>query len=46
LCGWDYSGFYVLNQWGKVWGSKGYAIIPYDTFLKQFMYGTYIHIGD
>lgn len=46
LCGWDYGGFYVLNQWGKVWGSKGYAIIPYDTFLKQFMYGTYIHIGD
>jgi hypothetical protein len=45
LCGWDYDGFYVLNQWGSGWGAKGYAVIPYDVFLKQFMYGAFIQIG-
>lgn len=45
LCGWDYRGFYILNQWGINWGSKGFAIIPYDLFLKQLMYGTFIEIG-
>lgn len=42
LCGYDQYGFYVLNQWGTVWGSKGYGIMPYDLFLKQFMYGVYL----
>lgn len=43
LCGFDNEGFYVLNQWTKNWGAKGYAIMPYDLFLKQFMYGAYIY---
>ena len=37
ICGYGIEGFYILNQWGN-WGAKGYAIIPYDLFLKQFMY--------
>jgi len=42
LCGYDNVGFYVLNQWGTEFGAKGFAIMPYDLFLKQFMYGAYI----
>lgn len=41
ICGYDTDGFYILNQWGN-WGAKGYAIMPYDLFLKQFMYCAYI----
>lgn len=44
LCGYDASGFYVLNQWGSMWGSKGYCVIPYGLFIRQFMYGAYIEI--
>ena len=42
ICGYDSDGFYILNQWGTGFGSKGYAVMPYDLFLKQFMYGTYL----
>lgn len=43
LCGYDDDGFYVMNQWSIDFGSKGFAIMPYDVFLKQFMYGTYFY---
>ena len=43
LCGYDGDGFYVMNQWSIDFGSKGFAIMPYDTFLKQFMYGAYLY---
>ena len=42
LAGYDQTGFYVLNQWGRGWGSLGYGIIPYDLFQEQFMYGAYL----
>lgn len=42
LVGYDNIGFYVQNQWGPKWGSKGFAIIPYDVFLKELMYCAYI----
>ena len=42
LCGYDSDGFYVFNQWGTNWGAKGFAIMPYDLFTKQFMYGAYL----
>ena len=42
ICGYDSDGFYILNQWGTVFGSKGYAVMPYDLFLNQFMYGAYL----
>ena len=40
--GYDSDGFYVLNQWSPSFGAKGYAIMPYELFLRQFMYGTCI----
>lgn len=43
LCGYDEEGFYVLNQWSLDFGAKGYAIMPYDLFMKQFMYGAYLY---
>lgn len=43
ICGADQDGFYINNQWGTEWGSKGFAIMPYDLFLRQFMYGAYIY---
>lgn len=43
LCGYDSTGFYILNQWSTTFGAKGYAIMPYELFLKQFMYGAYIY---
>ena len=42
LCGYDEDGFYVMNQWSIDFGSKGFAIMPYDLFTKQFMYGAYL----
>ena len=42
ICGYDADGFYVLNQWGNGFGAKGYAIMPYPLYLKQFMYGAYL----
>ena len=43
LCFFDSEHFGILNQWGKNWGAKGYALIDYKQFLKQFMYGAYIY---
>ena len=43
ICGYDKDGFYILNQWGNKFGSKGYAIMPYELFLKQFMYCAYLY---
>ena len=43
LCGYNEDGFYVMNQWSIDFGSKGFAIMPYDVFLKQFMYGAYLY---
>lgn len=42
LVGYDSSGAYIMNQWGRSWGSKGFGIIPWDLFLKELMYGAYI----
>lgn len=41
-CGYDYNGVYIQNSWGKNWGSKSFALIRWDAFLDQFMYGCYI----
>lgn len=30
IYGWNESGWLVQNSWGKEWGNKGRAILPYD----------------
>lgn len=42
LCGYDQEGVYVLNQWGTSWGANGYAIMKWDIYLKELMYGAYL----
>lgn len=43
IAGYDELGFYVLNQWGRDFGAKGYCIMPYDIFLKELMYIAYLY---
>lgn len=43
IVGYDCDGFYILNQWGKSFGAKGYCIMPYDLFLEQLMYVAYVY---
>lgn len=43
ICGYNSEGFYIANQWSTSFGAKGFAIMDYGTFLKQFMYGAYIY---
>ena len=34
-CGWDETGFVIVNSWGKVlWGIGGISTMPYDMFLR------------
>lgn len=40
--GYDEVGVYIQNSWGKEWGAKGFCILPWDEFLKEFMYCCYI----
>lgn len=37
-CGYNKEGFYIQNSWGKDWGAKGFALIPWNVFIKEFMY--------
>lgn len=42
LCYYDTKGVGLLNHWGREWGAKGYARMPWDIFKKQFIYCSYI----
>ena len=42
LCGYDLDGVYLQNSWGISWKSKGFGILPWSTFKKQFMYACYL----
>lgn len=42
LCGHDQIGVYIQNSWGINWGSKGFGVLPWKTFKKQFMYACYL----
>ena len=37
ICGFDDIGVYVQNHWGKEWGAKGFAILPWFVYQKQLM---------
>jgi hypothetical protein len=41
-CGYDETGIYIQNSWGREWGSMGFCILPWDEFLREFMYACYI----
>lgn len=41
-CGADPDGLYIQNSWGINWGHRGFAILPWQTFKKQFMYACYL----
>ena len=42
LVGYDQTGAYIQNSWGKGWGSKGFAILPWNQVLDQLMYVCYL----
>ena len=42
LVGYDQTGVYIQNSWGKGWGSKGFAILPWNQVLDQLMYVCYL----
>ncbi len=33
LVGYNDRGFVVQNSWGKVWGTSGFAVLPYDDWV-------------
>lgn len=42
ICGYDTEGVYIQNSWGKEWGACGFAVVPWDVFINDFMYGCYL----
>ena len=42
ICGWNSDGFILQNQWGTKFGAKGFCVIPYDIFLDEFSYASYV----
>lgn len=35
LVGYDPTGFVLQNSWGKTWGRSGFAVLPYDDWVKN-----------
>lgn len=35
ICGYDQMGVYVQNHWGRGWGAKGFAILPWHLYERE-----------
>jgi C1A family cysteine protease len=35
IYGWNKDGWKIQNSWGKIWGNKGRAVLPYDIKIKE-----------
>lgn len=35
IYGWNEFGFLCQNSWGKLWGNKGYFILPYEHSVRE-----------
>ena len=42
LVGYSKDGAYIANSWSSNWGHRGFAILPWSIFKKQFMYACYL----
>ena len=42
LVGYDQTGVYIQNSWSQAWGSKGFAILPWNLVKEQLIYCCYI----
>ncbi len=37
ICGYDETGVYIQNHWGKGWGAMGFCILPWNLYQHQLM---------
>lgn len=44
ICGYDNNGIYIKNSWGNQWGHHGFAILEWEQFYRQYIYGIAIEI--
>lgn len=42
VCGYDQTGVYIQNSWGKNYGAKGFVVLPWELVKEQLMYCCYI----
>ncbi len=36
ICGYDSMGVYIQNHWGMKWGAKGFAVLPWYLYEREF----------
>ena len=42
IVGADEECAYIANSWGSSWCAKGFCMLPWDVFKKEFMYACYL----